>query len=232
MKVSIIIPTYCEAEQINLLIKHLYKHADGSLLEIIVSDGGSKDDTLKIVEAQGAKAILSPKKGRASQMNYGAQVSKGDILYFVHADSFPPPSYLRDIREAAEQGFSYGNFGLTLNSDNPLVQWNCTLTRKKRMWTQGGDQTLFVKRSFFEDVGAYNESMCIMEEYEWFERAMAKEDFVIIQKDVDVVNRKYPFNSYLRVNIANATAYLGYKMGVPNNALYKLYKLMIKGPRY
>ena len=61
-------------------------------MEIIVVDGGSTDDTFDIVSDLGA-IVLQSKKGRAKQMNYGASQAKGKILYFLHADTFPPKNF-------------------------------------------------------------------------------------------------------------------------------------------
>ena len=71
-KISIIIPTYNEAETIASLIIYLQNHGQDILNEIIVSDAGSTDETLAIAEQCGATALVSPQKGRAAQMNFGA----------------------------------------------------------------------------------------------------------------------------------------------------------------
>lgn len=86
--ISIVIPTYNEAEVIQKLIRYLLNSENSSLLEIIVSDGGSTDNTQALAREAGAKVIQSPKKGRAAQMNAGAAEANGQILYFLHADTF------------------------------------------------------------------------------------------------------------------------------------------------
>mgnify|MGYP001285159605 CR=1 FL=1 len=77
--ISIIIPVYNEASTIKQLMDNLEYFRDKS--EIIFVDGGSSDNTKSIIEKR-YRVVVSPKKGRASQMNYGASLSGGDILFF------------------------------------------------------------------------------------------------------------------------------------------------------
>src|SRR5688572_15940184 len=91
--ISVIIPTYNEADHIAETINNA-KAADGKDdIEFIVVDGGSSDATVSIAIDTGAKAIASNRKGRASQMNEGARIATGDILYFLHADTIPPKNF-------------------------------------------------------------------------------------------------------------------------------------------
>jgi glycosyltransferase involved in cell wall biosynthesis len=89
--ISIIIPTLNEEKMIALLIRHLLSNvSDKNNIEIIVADGNSSDKTVEIAKQLELKVIVDNNAGRAIQMNSGAAVSKGDILYFLHADSYPP----------------------------------------------------------------------------------------------------------------------------------------------
>src|SRR5436305_11217100 len=88
--ISIIIPAYNEEAQIANTIKAIRKQGNAAdITEIIVADGGSKDNTVDAAKAAGAIAVACPSKGRAAQMNYGASISNGNILYFLHADTLP-----------------------------------------------------------------------------------------------------------------------------------------------
>ncbi len=100
MKVSVIIPTLNEAANIKKLITHLRKHGGNGLKEIIVSDGGSSDNTLEVASNAGAMVVRSETPGRAIQMNLGANHSAGDILYFIHADALPPIEFITEIQQA------------------------------------------------------------------------------------------------------------------------------------
>ena len=87
--ISVIIPVYNEEGVIGKTVRYL-KDVSGHdrIREIIVVDGGSSDNSVNEAEKEGARVIESARKGRAAQMNEGARMAEGDILYFVHAESF------------------------------------------------------------------------------------------------------------------------------------------------
>lgn len=89
MRISVIIPTYDKADFIAETIEKIQKQGDNRVLEILVVDGGSTDQTTKEVKKTGATLLRCPEKGRAAQMNAGARQARGNILYFLHADSHP-----------------------------------------------------------------------------------------------------------------------------------------------
>jgi glycosyltransferase involved in cell wall biosynthesis len=114
--ISAIIPTYNEADNIAKLINFLLTNGKNDLLEIIISDGGSVDNTLQQAKNLRVTALVSPKKGRAAQMNYAASIAKGDILYFIHADTIPPVSFVDDIYTAIAEGYSLGRYRTIFDS--------------------------------------------------------------------------------------------------------------------
>ena len=97
--ISIIIPVLNEAANINRLLAHLIeKEAGGYISEIIVVDGHSQDNTVALIQEFSRNAsvdikVIVSKRGRAKQMNAGANLSKSKILYFLHADSYPPKGF-------------------------------------------------------------------------------------------------------------------------------------------
>src|SRR3954454_22132405 len=109
--ISIIIPAYNEEAQIAGTIAAVRTQGDTShITEIIVADGGSRDKTIDVAKEAGAIAVINPTKGRAAQMNYGASIAKGDILYFLHADTLPVKDFTTDIINAVYNGFEAGCF--------------------------------------------------------------------------------------------------------------------------
>ena len=94
--ISIIIPVLNEANNIGKLLLHLTENSSlENISEIIVVDGGSTDKTVEIIKSFTLTDVklISSKKGRAKQMNVGAKASTENILYFLHADTFPPKDY-------------------------------------------------------------------------------------------------------------------------------------------
>jgi rSAM/selenodomain-associated transferase 2 len=230
MRLSIIIPAIDEEENIGKLIKHLLQYADSRLVEIIVADGGSRDHTVSKAQDAGA-TVLSTPKGRSTQMNHGAKLAKGDVLYFIHADSIPPSSYLDDIQDALSEGYGLGCYRYVFDSPKFMLKINGYFTRFDRIMCRGGDQTLFIKREIFEYLGGYKEDFIVMEDYDIIIRARKKERFKIIPKNAIVSARKYDHNSWLRVNFANLTVFMMYFMGYHPVVLLRTYRKLLRHPK-
>ncbi|MEO6253208.1 MAG: TIGR04283 family arsenosugar biosynthesis glycosyltransferase [Ferruginibacter sp.] len=226
-RISIIIPTYNEAGSISQLVAYLFKHAGGIVHEIIISDGGSTDQTLMLAEEAGAKAVVSTQKGRAAQMNYGVQISAAEIVYFVHADCFPPVSFATDIIEAVKIGFDFGRYRTRFDSSKFMLKINAWFTRFNWFICYGGDQTLFVTRKLFERSGGFKNQLLIMEEYEFCERLMKNSRYKIFADAALISARKYEGRSWLQVQLANRKAVQLFKKGASQQEIIEQYKLML-----
>lgn len=227
MNISIIIPTYNEAENIDRLINYLVRYAHKKTVEIIVVDAASKDETITKAKAAGAITAVSPQEGRAAQMNYGAYLAKGDILYFIHADSFPPKEFLSDIETVIKKGYQFGRYRTKFQSTKWILQLNAFFTRFDWFVCYGGDQTLFITKSLFEEIGGFDVSMQIMEDYDIVTRAKQKARYGIIQRDALVSARKYDTNSWWRVQRANYLIVQMFKKGASQEAMVKRYKELL-----
>ncbi len=227
MSISIIIPTFNEVENITMLVTYLQEHHSEHLQEVIVVDGGSTDDTLNLALEAGAKAVTSPQKGRAAQLHYGATIAKGDIFYFVHADTLPPKSYVTDILTALKQGYEMGRYLSSYNSPSLLLKMNALLSHLDVFEGMGGDQTLFMTKKLYERAGGFDTSMRIMEEFEFCARARKLGKYKIIRKPVLISARKYETNGWLTVQKANYTVMKMYKKGASQEELARSYKAML-----
>jgi rSAM/selenodomain-associated transferase 2 len=225
--ISIIIPTYNEEHHIAKLVEYLRLHNNDLTCEIIVVDAGSNDNTLKTATAAGAKAVVSPIKGRASQMNYGASIANGDVFYFVHADSFPPATYISDINQSIKNGFEFGRYRTKFDSKKWILKINAFFTRFDFFICYGGDQTLFITKKLFDAIGGFNPGMKIMEDYEIVTRAKAIAKYKIIKKDTLVSARKYDTNSWLTVQLANNKIVQMYKKGASQQEMADMYKKVL-----
>ena len=228
MKISIVIPTYHEALTIEKTVSYIRRHGGSAVAELIVSDGGSTDQTLAVAEQAGALAVLSPRAGRAAQMNYGARIGTGEVLYFIHADCMPPKTFVQDITTAIRQGYGLGRYTTRFDSNKTILKLNAWFTRFDLFICMGGDQTLFVKRSLFDECGGFREDMKIMEEYEFCHRARTMGRYRIMKGAALVSARKYDTNSWLRVQLANSKIVRMFRKGASQEDMVATYKKMLQ----
>ena len=234
LSISVIIPTLNEESTILKCIQKL-SLPDPRINEIIVVDGGSKDQTVKIAKqsTEKAKVIVSNQKGRALQMNLGALNAQGNFLYFVHADTLVPSSYINDIEKQIKKGYITGGFRFKFDSKHPLLKLNAFLTRFPFLICRGGDQTLDLEKRLFDQVDGYKDELTIMEEYDLIQRVRKRGvQFGVIPKSVIVSARKYNENSYWKVQYANFIAFTMYKKGEPEDEIKKKYNKQLNLDRY
>lgn len=227
MKISIIIPVYNESERLGKLIQYLIQHKKELVGEILVVDAGSTDKTMEIATQAGAIVVVSPKKGRAAQMHYGASLAIGDVLYFIHADTFPPVSFANDIMEAVTNGFGLGRYRTKFDSTKWYLKINAWFTRFDWFICMGGDQTLFITNDLYLQAGGFKPDLLIMEEFEFVPRARKLSPYKIFNKPALVSARKYDTNSWWQVQMANRKIVSMYKKGSSQNEMVAMYKKML-----
>ncbi len=230
--ISVIIPAYQENENIKKLLPLLASMESRLPTEIILSlyavNGEETDYHLK---ERPFNIVKSPKRGRAVQMNHGAAIAKGDVLVFLHADVRPPKAFFTDIAKAMEQGFEAGFFSYRFDNDSLLLKINGSFTARKGLFTGGGDQCLFIKKSVFDEIGRFNENQVLMEDFEFFKRMKRKSvPYTIIKNDLIVSSRKYDHNSYLRINLSNMLLLLLFNFGYPPKKLKSLHDKLLNTP--
>lgn len=227
MNITIIIPTYNEAAQIERLIHHLRKSTSATIL--VANSPDTTDNTAALALRAGAKVLNCPKGGRAPQMNYGATQTEADILYFVHADTLPPGTFLEDIDQALKAGNDLGYFSYQFASEKPLLRFNSYFTRYDGLFAGGGDQTLFIRRKAFEQLGGFRDELRLMEDFDLVKRAKAEGlQHCLIPNDALVSARKYDNNSWMRVNLVNLWVFLLFHCGVSSDRLCQTYRKLLR----
>ncbi len=227
MTISVIIPTLNESGNIYRLVTFIRQLQRAEIVEILVVDGGSTDDTCLTALNCGASVVKCKECNRATQMNLGAKVAKGYILYFVHADVVLLPTFVDDLKACMWQDFESGCYRYIFDSNRILLKVNAFFTRFNSIMCRGGDQTLFVKRSTFESMGGFDEKYIIMEDYEFILRLQKRNTFTIIQKDIVVSARKYETNSWLRVQFANLLVFIMFFFRRSPVAMKQIYKILL-----
>jgi rSAM/selenodomain-associated transferase 2 len=154
--ISIIMPVLNEAAALPTCLQALQplRRQD---CELIVVDGGSTDTTVTIAGPLVDRVLETP-TGRAVQMNAGAQAARGDILWFLHGDSLPPPDAAASIR-AVLVGSSrhWGRLDVRLSGNRLMLRIVETLMNHRSRLTgiATGDQGIFVRHHAFAQVGGY-----------------------------------------------------------------------------
>lgn len=224
-KISVIIPVLNEADSIEELIHHLIDNASlESISEIIVVDGGSTDGSQEIVNALGLNIkLLHSKKGRAIQMNAGAKVANGNILYFLHADSFPPINYDQHIITEIKKGNPAGCFRLTFNNNHWWLRLASWLTQFSWRACRGGDQSQFITKTLFEDIGGFDETFTIYEDNVLINELYKRKHFVVINKKIKTSDRLYKHHGIWTLQYHFWTIYVKKWFGASAEDLYKYY---------
>ncbi|MCC4212895.1 TIGR04283 family arsenosugar biosynthesis glycosyltransferase [Leeuwenhoekiella parthenopeia] len=231
---SIIIPVYNESENLPVLLEHLLCSAKApDLMEILVVDGGSTDDTRALGEKFKAAnhvnlQLLQSGKGRAKQMNTGARAARGSILYFLHADSFPPKHFDRYIRVEVENGNPAGCFRMQFDSKHWWLRLASYLTRFSWRASRGGDQSQFITRELFDEIGGYNESYVIYEDNILINELYARNKFVVIQQPLKSSARMYEKYGVWYVQYHFWSIYVKKWMGASAEELHAYYCKVLK----
>ena len=221
----VIIPTYNEAGNIARLVAELRRYAPQA--QVLVVDAHSPDGTADAARHAGATVLPAPQPGRAAQMNHGAAHATGELLYFVHADVRLHPDFVATITQAVADGYAAGCFRFRFDSRHPLLRINSYGTRFKGIMSRGGDQTLFITRALFGQLGGFDERFVIMEDFEIIQRIRQVARFFIAPHAVTVSARKYETNSWLRVQLANLTAFSLFFLKASPVRIARTYKAML-----
>jgi len=227
MKISVVIPAYNEADIISTTIRTVQQRSN-SIHEIIVVDGGSSDQTVGLAKKGGARVVISPGKGRAHQMNYGARQASGEILYFLHADSLPPLNFDRKIKRAFPRGYTAGCFQLAFDSDSVLLDIYAWFTRFDVDAFRFGDQSLFISREAFWDVGGFREDHLVMEDNEIVCRIKRHFSFTILDDKVETSARAYERGGVFRLQLVFLIIVILYHCGVRQEVLGHIKKRALK----
>lgn len=198
MKLSIIIPVYNEEENLSRNLPFLYEQMQQHPIEILISNSPeTSDNSITVCKNHSKVTVLnSPKKGRAQQMNFGAKHATGDVLLFLHADVQLPSDFYTQIKKNIDSGIAFGFFAYQFDKNSPLLKFNSRFTKRNGLFVGGGDQCHFMTKNFFNRLKGYDESYCIIEDFEFVDRVKKlKIPFKIIQSKATVSARKYEDNS-------------------------------------
>jgi uncharacterized protein len=220
--VGVIIPTLNEER---LIAQTIASCGNGiGAREVIVADGGSEDDTLRIAAAAGAATVRAP-RGRARQMNAGAKAATSDVLLFLHADTTLPAGFaLAVTRSLEDPRVVCGAFSMEIDNPDPLLRLVSGLStfRSRLLALPYGDQAIFVRRRVFEQVGGFAD-LPLLEDAELCGRLKTAGRLRILSERVTTSGRRWRTEGAGKVILRNWAIGLAYAFGVSPRALARLY---------
>ncbi|SMO83957.1 TIGR04283 family arsenosugar biosynthesis glycosyltransferase [Gracilimonas mengyeensis] len=229
---SIIIPAYNEADSIGKLVRCLQQNRGDYKTEILVIDGGSTDETRQVAEKAGAFVYTSPQKGRAPQMNYGAKMASGEVLYFLHADTYPPENFGAVIKRMLNEGAAAGCFRLKFDWDHPALKFYSWFTRFDLDVFRFGDQSLFAEKELFERAGGFREDLLVMEDQEIVTRLKKYAQFSIAEEAVVTSTRKYRQFGVFQLQCIFSIIVFLYYLRISQEVIKHFYENFLSGAPY
>ena len=223
--VSVIIPALNEADGIGATLASVARQTGP--WEVVVADGGSTDGTPEAVRRAMPEArIVAPGRGRARQMNAGAEAATGDVLLFLHADTRLPDGALRDVRRAlAEGGVVGGCFRTRFSGEGAGGAWMrlWEASAWMRWWRFAfGDRAPFVTREAFRAVGGFR-AQPLFEDLDFVRDLRARGRFVFLDAAVQTSARRFGQNGALGQQLRNLALWTGWNLGIAPERLARFY---------
>ncbi len=221
--ISVVIPTLDEGANLQHLLETLGRERTAA--EIIVVDGGSRDDTRALAHSSGAKVLVSP-PGRGPQLRAGAAAAAGDIILFLHADSIFPPGGLGRIAATLADAPAVvgGNFRVLFDGDSAFSRWLTGFYA----WFRGhglyyGDSGVFVRREIYVALGGIR-PIALMEDYDFTRRLeRAGVTCCIAEPPLITSSRRFEGRHPIAIVWGWLKLHALYHLGISSNRLAQIY---------
>jgi rSAM/selenodomain-associated transferase 2 len=223
-RISLIIPCLDEGAIVAAALGRLQPLRQSGV-ELILVDGGSRDDTPQ--QALGlVDLLLGSPPGRARQMNAGARAARGEVLWFLHLDSAPFPGAVECLlRELSGGGSGWGRFDIRLDGDAGALRLVERLMnmRSRLSGIATGDQGIFVSRSLFEAVGGFPD-LALMEDVALSRRLKRHGRPICIRRPIVTSSRRWERDGVWRTIALMWRLRLGYSLGESPERLARRYR--------
>jgi len=221
---TVVIPTLDEGEGLAHLLVQLGQVRD-IVLDVVVSDGGSTDDTVALARSHGARVVRGP-PGRGQQLNRGRRAARAPTLLFLHADSrLTTPTQLADALRVFQHavlrhdGRAAGHFQLCFHdARGPAFTYYEALSALGRAQTVNGDQGLLVTASWFDALGGFDPTMAFLEDQDFGARVWAQGTWVLLPGRLQTSARRFLSEGVAERSIHNAVIMAFFHIRNPRSA--------------
>jgi len=222
--ISIIIPVYKEEDILQKAIDQLISliHSRNQV-EIILVNGDNEN-----ISVYGVDQVLNSAKGRAVQMNKGAENAKGEILYFLHIDSVPPKYFDKLIIEALSVSAIAGCFRMKFDMNHWLLNISGWMTKFKGVVYRGGDQSLFIKKETFKVLNGFREDLIILEDIDIVQQIYKKFNFVVLNAFIVTSARRYRENGVIYLQSIFGIIHLMNALNFSQESMLRFYKRRVR----
>ncbi|MDQ1611433.1 MAG: hypothetical protein QOG00_1364 [Pyrinomonadaceae bacterium] len=231
--ISVIIPTLDEAHSLGATLQAVarFGHDGRGRVEIIVVDGGSADATIEIAREHGAHRVIRSARGRGAQMHAGALAARGEVLWFLHADTLPPPDADARILDALRRDARAvgGNFAISFDGTRfaaRFLTWLYPQLRKLGLYY--GDSAIFVRARAYRKVGGFR-PFPIFEDLDLVRRLKRRGRLIHLPARVVTSSRRFEGRSFAWTFARWSLLQMLYWLGVNPHTLSRLYAPVRRG---
>ncbi|MEM8947368.1 MAG: TIGR04283 family arsenosugar biosynthesis glycosyltransferase [Planctomycetota bacterium] len=221
MRISVVIPTLNEALCVRKAIVSCW---ESGFEEVVVADGGSTDGTQRIAAEFGA-LVVQGTRGRAAQLNLGAQHAAGEVLLFLHADNWLSAAAGQQIRSSLEEEtISAGAFRQHIEARGYLYRLLECGNAARVGWSglAYGDQAIFMRRDVFGKLGGYPD-VSLMEDLLLMRKFRKLGRVALLPGPVYVSPRRWQRKGVLLQTLRNWSLVTAERLGVSPNRLARFY---------
>ncbi len=221
--ISAIVPALNEAEALPDTIRLL--KANSEITEIILADGGSRDRTVDIARELGCKTVIS-EPGRGTQMRAGAEEAHGDVLMFVHADTWLPRNAAHAALNCLRDPVVVAGGFWKVFRNSPLLLLGSRLKCAVRLFAGRrimGDQCIFVRREALNAIGGVPD-VPLMEEFELCRRLRKVGRLALADATVSTSARRFQKLGVIRTYWRMWWVTMLWRLGVHPSKLREIYE--------
>ncbi|HEX8118009.1 MAG TPA: TIGR04283 family arsenosugar biosynthesis glycosyltransferase [Pyrinomonadaceae bacterium] len=221
MLLSVIIPALDEARAVGAAVDAALRVRGD--VEVVVVDGGSADETVEVARSHGARVITSP-RGRGAQMHAGARQARGEVFWFLHADTLAPADAAECIARALRDGRAVGgNFRVRFDGRSASARFLTWLYPRLRLLGLAyGDSGFFVRRAAYERAGGFK-PLPIFEDLELLRALWKQGRFVQAEAHVVTSSRRFEGRSFALTFARWSLLQSLYWLGVSPHTLARFY---------